>query len=149
MSHVATVEIEIKDLDALAKACEACGLEFVRDQTTFKWFGSWVKDYHAEDAAYKNGFKPEDYGKCLHAIRVPGKADAYEIGVARRQDGKLGLLFDFWAGGKGLIDKCGQNAGKLTQEYAAQVAMKKAKLQGFSVQRKQLQDGRVQLVCMK
>lgn len=148
MSHVATIEIEIKDLDAMAEACKACGLVLNRNQKTYKWYGTWMKDYSAEDAAYQNGIKPEDYGKCEHAISVQGNASAYEIGVVRKANGTFALVWDFFAGGKGLMEKCsidGKQPGKLVQEYATQVAMKKAKLQGFAVQRKQLQDGRVQL----
>jgi hypothetical protein len=91
------------------------------------------------------------WGRCEHAIRVAGNDRAYEIGVVKRRDGKPGyvLMWDFWAGGYGLQDKVGKDCGRLAQEYAAQVAIKRAKLQGFNVQRKQLEDGRVQLTCVR
>jgi len=149
MSHVATIEIEIKDLDALAAACKECGLELRLGQKTFKWYGRWVNDYSGEDAAYKAGIKPEDYGKCEHAISVPGNDKAYEIGVVQKPNGQWGLVWDFFAGGYGLMEKCGKSAGKLVQEYAAAVATKKAKLQGFAVTRKQLANGHVQLMLAK
>lgn len=73
MSHVSTIETVIQDLDALEQACKALGtVELVRGQTTWKWFGQFVNDYHGADAAYKHGIEPKDYGKCLHAIRVKG-----------------------------------------------------------------------------
>lgn len=148
MSHVATIEIEVKDLDALAEAAKACGLVLNRGQKTYRWYGRWVNDYSAADAAYRHDIKPEDYGKCEHAISVPGNAKAYEIGVVRKANGSFGLVWDFFAGGHGLMEKCsidGKAAGKLVQEYSTAVAVKKAKQQGFAVQRKQLADGRVQL----
>jgi hypothetical protein len=146
MSHVSTVEIEIKDVPALAAACSAMGLELVLDQKQYRWFGEHVGDYPIPD-----GFTKDDLGRCEHAIRIPGDGKAYEIGVVKRRDGKPGyvLMWDFWAGGYGLQDKVGKDCGRLAQEYAAQVAIKKAKLQGFNVQRKQLEDGRVQLVCVR
>lgn len=111
-----------------------------------------MNDYSSDDAAYKNDIKPEDYGKCEHALSVPDNSKAYEIGVVRRPNGTFALVWDFFAGGYGLMERCsidGKQPGKLVQEYAAAVAIKKAKLQGFAVQRKQLQDGRVQLVCSR
>ena len=39
MSHVATVEVQITDLDALKAACEKLGLEFVEEKTEFRWYG--------------------------------------------------------------------------------------------------------------
>src|SRR6266576_2837582 len=99
MSHAATVEIELKDLESLAKAAEQLGLEFRQGQKTYKWYGRWVDDYHGEDAAYKNGIKPEEYGKCEHALRVKGNDSAYEVGVVKKPNGTWGLIWDFYAGG--------------------------------------------------
>ena len=31
MSHIATVEVEFRDMDALAKACVKCGVELLKD----------------------------------------------------------------------------------------------------------------------
>jgi hypothetical protein len=49
MSHIATVEVQIKDLDCLAKAAERCGLEFKKDQKNFRWYGRWMNDYDEDD----------------------------------------------------------------------------------------------------
>lgn len=70
------------------------------------------------------GFEAKDLGKCDHAISVPGKKDAYEVGVCKRRDGKEGhtLLFDFWSGGYGLEAKVGKDCSKLTHEYTKEVA---------------------------
>lgn len=135
MSHVSTLDVVIDDLDALKKACELVGLEFVEGQRTFRWYGRWMNDYAADDAAYKNGIKPEDYGKCEHAIRIPGNSKAYEIGVARRADGKLTLVWDFYCGGFGLEEKIGKTGGLLRREYALQVGMKAMQKKGFKTSR--------------
>ena len=61
MSHISKIELEVKDLGVLRKACSRLNLEFVQDQKTFKWYG---RD-----------------SKCNHAIKVP-EAN-YEIGVLK------------------------------------------------------------------
>lgn len=135
MSHVSSIAIEINDLDALDAACKTLGLELIRGQKTYKWYGRWVNDYSQGDAAYKNGIDPKDYGKCEHAIRVVGKPGAYEVGVARTTDGKLTLVWDLWAGGRGLQEAIGDKGSKLLQEYAMQVGMKEMMTKGFRVER--------------
>src|SRR5271157_1141636 len=102
MSHVTTIDLQIKDLEALKAACARLGYEFKVGETTYKWWGHWIGDY-----PLPQGFKVEDLGKCTHAIRVPG-AD-YEIGVVVRE-GKIDLLWDFWRAG-GLKEKIGANGG--------------------------------------
>lgn len=68
MSHVVAIEIEVKDLAALEMAAErACGLVAVRT-VEFDWWGRWFDDYHGEDAAYRKGFDPEQYGTCAMAL---------------------------------------------------------------------------------
>ena len=149
MSHVTTVDIEIKDLGALAEAAEQCGCELVEGVTKYKWYGRHMGDY-----ALPAGFTKEQLGKCDHIIRVKG-ADkrTYEIGVVER-DGQYVLLFDFWQKGYGLMkkvchadDKKLQVPEKLMQEYAAAVAIKKLKRQGRRVTRKVGEDGRIKLVA--
>lgn len=130
MSHVTTVEIEVRDLDALAEAAKRCGLELVREQRKYRWYGRSVGD-----TPLPHGFSVEDLGQCEHAITVPGSAHAYEIGVVRRRDGRPGwaLLVDEWAGGFGLVDRAGKQCWRLKQEYAAVVAAKTLRSQGYQV----------------
>lgn len=116
MSHVATIEVIIKDqeLEALGAAVKELGLELVRDQKTFK--------------SYQSGLM------CDHAIRVPGNPDAYEIGVVKRDDGKgYELKWDTYGGGRYLLEKVGTGAQKIKQGYATQVAIKAARAGGFRV----------------
>jgi len=121
MSHVVVVEVQIKDLDVLAAVCEKLGLEFRKNQKTFKWYGRYMGDY-----PLPKGFTKEDLGKCDHAIGVPDKPEAYEVGVCKHKDDKEGyqLLWDFWQGGFGLEAKVGKNCENLIGEYTKEVAKK-------------------------
>ncbi len=146
MSHVATIEIQIKDLAALKAACKKLGLEFLEGQTTYRWYGRYVGDYPLPE-----GFDPSDMGKCEHALRVKDNPDPYEVGVVKRRDGKPGfaLMYDFWAEGRGLESVIGKKASKLTQQYAADVAIKQARKQSFRVTQTVAQDGSIRLACVK
>lgn len=136
MSHVSSMKLAINDLDALDKACKALGLELVRDQKTFRWFGRWMNDFDAADAAYRNGIDVKDYGKCEHAIRIPGNSNAYEVGIMRNKEGQLVPVWDFFCGGYGLEEKIGKNGSKLKHEYNLQVGMKQMLKKGFKVERR-------------
>lgn len=149
MSHVATVNLEVKDLDALEAACKRLGLELRRGQQTYKWFGAHVGDYPLPE-----GFQEEDLGKCDHAIAIaagPKSEIAYEIGVVRRRDGKPGytLLWDFWQGGNGLQAKVGQDCNRLRQAYSIEVARKHAQRQGYRVQESLQPGGAIKLLLSK
>src|SRR5690242_4399839 len=114
MSHVALIDIEVHDLDALQAVAEMLGMELRRDQKTYHWFGKHVGDY-----PLPAGFTKEDLGKCdaalvvkpdtkrtwtqnvaLNGKDVGPQFQPYEIGVAKAKDGRPGyvLLWDFWAG---------------------------------------------------
>lgn len=134
-SHVVKVNVEINDLNALAQAAQDCGLEFVEGQQTFRWYGRHVGDY-----ALPEGFTARDMGKCEHALRVPGDHRAYEIGIARNPVAAgFTLLFDFWAGGHGLMKKVHDtngaegNADLLVGRYVLNVARNAAFAQGWNV----------------
>ncbi|MEK6833176.1 MAG: hypothetical protein AABY32_03945 [Nanoarchaeota archaeon] len=124
MSHVVTIDVHIKDLESLQKACEEIGLDFMEGQKTFKWFGRHIGDY-----AIPKLFTKGDMGKCDHALRVKGNSHAYEIGVCSRRDGKSGYIFmyDFWGGGYGLEKVVGKKLKILTNAYTKAVAKKEAK----------------------
>lgn len=157
MSHVATVECEIKDLAHLRMACAALGIEFVEGQKTYRWFGHSVGDY-----PLPAGFAESDLGHCEHAIRLPsghpnfktqdnGIPITYEIGVVCRRDGKPGwsLMWDFFCGGFGLQDVVGENCGNIRREYARAAAVATAQKQGFRVQQTRLADGKIRLKLSK
>jgi hypothetical protein len=146
MSHVVSIDLEIKDLAALARACERLGLELMEGQTSYRWFGRSVGDYPLPE-----GYTADDLGKCQHAIRVKDNPRAYEIGVAARRDGRPGytLLYDFWRGGYGLIDQVGQNCQRLAQAYSLEVVRGQARRLGCRVLEQPQSDGSIRLVLQR
>jgi len=132
MSHVSKIELKVKDLASLKRACKNLGLNFHENQKTFKWYGRVVGDY-----PLPQGFKKEDMGKCDHAISVKDNAQAYEVGACKARDGSGGyeLLWDFWQGGYGLKGAIGEDGRELQEEYAACVSEKQLRDQGYIVQR--------------
>ena len=137
--HVASIKLEVKNLDALKAACQRLGLEFREGQTTYAWFG-----YFAGDAPLPEGFTAQDLGKCTHAIQVPGAS--YEIGVAFK-NGVWRLLWDSWRSG-GLEQALGPDCNKLRQAYGVEAAKLEAQRQGYSVWETQEEDGAVKLHVM-
>ena len=134
VSHIATVEIEFKDLDCLAKACTKCGVELRMGQKQFKWFAGKVSE-------------------CDAAISVPQNTVAYEIGV-HIEGGKIRLSYDPWNKGNGMQNHIAfeddiKGIGKLQQAYAVEVARKQAKRQGFSVREQVQADGRIKLTLAR
>ncbi len=155
MSHVATIEIEIKDLAALKQAAADLGLEFREGQKTCRRHSLVLGDIPA-------GFTKDEMSRCEHAIS-PGDekltyqegplagrtypVQPYEIGVSKRRDGKPGyiLMWDDYCRGFGLMDKVGQNAQKLVQRYAVNVAKRAAAKQGYHCKEIAQKDGTIQL----
>lgn len=117
MSHVVSIKTEFKSILALKAACDELGLTFKENQKTIRWFGQWVNDYSREDAAYKLGIKPEQYGTCDHAVEVPGSG--YDIGFLRNPEtGGYRLYFDFWGhNGTQIQNAIGKNGEKLLAYY--------------------------------
>jgi len=147
MSHVVSVSVIVKSLDALEEACKACGLILRRNQTHWKWFSKWVDDYHGSNAAYKHGISPKDYGKCLHAISVPGNKQAYEIGVIQNPKGDgFVLVYDFYQGGYGLEALAGKECQELTQQYTKYATLEELKNMGITeYQQTQDAEGNIEL----
>lgn len=145
MSHVVSFAIEITDIDAAKKACAELGLVFKEGQKSYKWYGRWVNDYDAADAAYKFGIDPKDYGKCDHAIQVPGSN--YEIGLIRNPaTGGYKVIFDFYGqNGKIIQAAIGQNGEKLIQYYGLNKAQSALAEKGLKTQRQTGQDGKIHL----
>lgn len=139
MSHVAKIEIEIKDLQALRAAAARLGGELLEGKKNYAWYGRHVGDYPLPD-----GFAADDLGKCEHAIRIPGAS--YEIGVVRRRDGRPGytLLWDFYSPG-GLEQKLGKNGQKLVQAYGVEAAKIAARRAGYMVSESVRADGSIAL----
>ena len=98
MSHVANISTkQIKfDLEIVKELCRRQGWLFMENQKTYAWYGRFVGDApQAEDV------KIEDYGKCDHAIKIPGCS--YELGLRVTGNGLYNVIGDFWKGGQ--LDK--------------------------------------------
>jgi len=117
MSHISKIELEVKDLGTLARACTRLGLKLIRGQKTFKWYG-------AED------------GKCDHAIKVPGAN--YEIGVIKAGNA-LELQCDYFENAIGKA--IGQTGGLLKQAYAVERTKTEARRKGYTVIEKTTDSG--------
>jgi len=113
MSHVSDISTEGLefDLDVIREMCTRQGWEFMEGQKTFAWFGRFIGD-----SPVPEGYSPEDYGKCDHAIRLPGCS--YELGVVKSKFRGEGyhILADFWCDG-GLDDALGKQGEKFKQIY--------------------------------
>lgn len=128
-------------MEALDRTCKELNLTLKPGQKTHAWFGRWVNDYAKEDAAYKLGIKPEDYGKCEHAISVPGSS--YEIGLYNNPKGEGYIpVFDFFGTGQEISRQLGGNdAPKLRQHYAANATELEMANAGYYTEREWLPDG--------
>jgi hypothetical protein len=156
MSHVTDVKLRIRDLDSLRTACDGLGLDFRENQRTYAWWGSYVGDSHSYGE-----HKPEEMGKCAHAIRVKGTAPQngssgpWEIGVVPAKDGDgFNLYYDTYGGaGRALTDKVGAGAARLRHAYAVEVAEKSAlaKLSrsGWKATRETVAPGRTRIKLRK
>ena len=117
MSHISKIELEVTDLYALEQACSRLGLQWVKGQKTFTWFGS------------------ED-GECDHVIKVPNAG--YEIGVVQNA-GVYELHCDFYDRGIGAV--IGEKAGLLKQAYATCKTRIEARRKGYSVLEQKIDQG--------
>ena len=103
-----------------------------------------MNDYDGKDAAYKLGIKPEQYGTCDHAIKVPDCR--YEIGLLKNPEtGGYKLYFDYYGEGRKIQDALGNNGQKLLQHYAAHKAIAECRKKGWMVQRTNQQNGTIKL----
>ena len=132
MSHLAKIELEIKDLAALRAAVQNLGYDYRENQQTYAWYGRWVGDSPLPD-----GVSKEELGKCSHAIRVPGCS--YEIGVVQKGPHYV-LLWDYWHAG-GLSKVIGNNGGVLKQAYALERIRKESRLKGYQIHEARTQNG--------
>ena len=107
MSHISKIELEIKSLEDLKKACCRLGAELVEGQKSFRSYGRMRE--------------------CECAIRVPGAT--YELGVVK--EGKsYRLLWDSYTEG-GLEAKLGKGAAKLKQAYAVETIRRACVMKGY------------------
>jgi hypothetical protein len=108
MSHISKIELEVKDLAVLSQACTRLGLEFIKGQKRFKWYG--------KDAP------------CDHIIKVPGAE--YEIGVVKDKH-RYELNCDFYD--RSIEQVIGRQGGLLKQAYAVAKTKIEARRKGYRV----------------
>ena len=132
MSHMAKVELEIKDLTILKKACERMGFTFIKDKKNYEWFGKFMND-----TPLPEGVQVKDLGHCDHAISVPGCK--YEVGVVKKGNHHE-LIWDYWGSG-GLDKKIGKNGGLLKQAYTIEKAKMECIRKGYSVREQRTPQG--------
>lgn len=139
MSHIAKIELEVRDLGVLKAACSRLGLSFVQGQRQHRWFGRFVGD-----SPLPVGVSRSELGRCDHAILIPG-CD-YEIGVVKVA-GAYELRWDTWE--RKLEETVGKGAGLLKQAYAVEKTRIEARKKGYHVLETKQPDGLVRLrVCM-
>jgi len=131
MSHVVVGEVQFKNLTYLARACRALGLEYTQSQVEWRWYGRWVNDYHGDDAAYKHGIPPSEYGKATAGvIKIPGCK--YDIGVYKLGDNFV-AIYDTYGPGQQIVKRFGSRLEKLMQQYAYEVAHDTLTRKGYKV----------------
>ncbi len=121
MSHISTIQTQIRNLDALRAACEDLHVRLID--------GGQVQGYY-------RGMARADY-----RIELPGTR--YQVGVVRQQDGTYALQADFWGGH--VERTLGKGYGLLLQRYGLHVITHEAKRRGKAISATQLPDGRIQV----
>ena len=123
MSHVATVEVEIKDLKILEKVCKKLGhpvkIAAKGETITERLFGSQTRSGDAS-------LKPQSFKYPI--VVDSGKGEAY---------------MDTYGGKRNCIDDWHQ----VQQGYSTELSVREMQNRGYVIQRKVLQDGSVELNC--
>lgn len=141
MSHITSIKVQVKDLEAFQAACRRLGLEFLRDQKTYMWYGTSMPDggrNFMRYAALPEGLTLETLGKCDHAVRVPGSS--YELGLVKWGD-HYNLVWDEM----GFAQTLGTGGEKLMQAYAIEAAKLEAQRQGYDAIEEAQLDGSVRV----
>lgn len=156
--HVVTVDVEIRDLDALAAACKRLGWSFNLGEDGFKTITTWVDDSPVPRHVFAT---QEEYDRIINMTReerceamkflhhpaayfhFPGRL--YDCGVIRKSDGTYAVTID-WFG-----DSAAQEAAstdipeQIAQAYAVELEKLKAQALGYMVEEHAEQDGTIQL----
>ena len=134
MSHVAKVNFEIKDLDALDRAATALGGELVRGATAFRFYAG-------------------QQAPCLHLIQLSGDKGGHQIGLRKHVDAEGRICDDSFdlhydLGYAHNINRAfGPQASGLRREYNAQTAEAYLHRKGHRVSRQDT-PGQIRLVAI-
>jgi hypothetical protein len=143
VSHIVTIQAELRDLAAIKAACKRLGWEFVANKETFEWYGRYVGDYPVfQQQLLDLGIEVTDYGKCTHAIKVPGAR--YEIGLVAKGN-KFVPLWDTWRPGglQDVTNETGMNG--FLAAYAVEKTKLEARRKGYQVKEHKADNGNVEL----
>jgi hypothetical protein len=153
MSHVVCSKVIITDLSILQRAVERMSrLKWRPDKKKFNWYGKWVNDYAAADAAYKNGIDVKQYGNCEVCIQVGYSENPhddlinYEIGIVPRKDGQgWSIVWDNYDSGTLISEYIGRSAEKLMSLYQEEYVRDYAEKNGFLLEQGFDEEGNIQL----
>ena len=122
MSHFTTIQTQIRDLDALADACQEMRLGFVANARCRGYAGITRQ--------------------APHVIKLNGP---YDIAVdpSPENDGTYGLTTDLWDGH--VAKEVGEGYGRLLQCYGIHKTTREARLRGLRTTRKVEADGSILL----
>lgn len=148
MSHVVTLDLEIRNLEAVKQTCKKLGWIFKENQKTYQWWGHWVDDspvprqLFSTQAEYEEMIKlsPQErrqkmntlLGHCDHAIAIPGQQ--FEIGLIKR--GQEYVMIWDWASNLRQIlgDPAHPEINPFPAAYLTEEIRMEAEAQGFFVQ---------------
>jgi len=120
MSHFATVNTQIKDIEALRAAVEEMGLTLL-ENTEARGYGS-------------NRIRGQ------YVIRLRGP---YDVALNKNADGVFQLSTDWWGGH--VQKEVGDDYGRLLQIYGVHIATRAARRKGYTVRRRALRDGSIRV----
>jgi hypothetical protein len=133
MSHIAEVDLELKDMKALERAADACGMELVRDAKQFRYFAG-------------------QNAPCIHKLRLKGATERdFEVGLRYTDNSQTTVapfIDTYGREGQKLVAAMGDGMVRLKQRYAAEVASAEMRRKGYSVKVTEL-DGKLRVRATK
>ena len=126
MSHLVSINVEVRDLDALNAACRELKKSMVRAPQGQKVKGRTFAGAMVECDAY---------------IKLDGP---YDVLLNRQKDGSYKMETDFWAGS--VAQEIGQGGKRLIQLYGVCKAEATARKLGHAVSRQVLKNGSINVL---
>jgi hypothetical protein len=119
VSHQTEIKLKVKNMSAMKAACEALGLELVKDAQCRGYYSTMQRDY---------------------IVRLRGK---YDVGLTLEKDGSYSVDADFWDGY--VAKEVGENCGTLMQKYGEKTVEEAAQIRGMSIYTEELESGDVKM----
>ena len=140
MSHLATISVQIKDIEAMKAACAELGWTFSEGKQNYRWWGSeFPKSKQAKEALAAMSTEQRALaGRCEHSISMNGCQ--FDIGLVKTDTGYSIVADDlvYLSSWNKQFDKLGEGASKLLQLYGVHKAQIEAKKRGLLFTRKQV-----------